>query len=129
MKCKTSNCRNKSYVYKKNGKVISRYNLCTKCRRRRQKEKNILRYTFDYLKQNAKRRGKEFILTIEEFKDFCIKTDYLNLKGKNANSLTIDRIDNKKGYQIDNIQAVSLSYNSRKSYFEKDFFEKHGYIP
>jgi hypothetical protein len=51
-----------------------------------------------------------------EFKEFCRKTDYIELKGKSANSLSIDRKKSWLGYDFDNIQVLTLSENSRKEH-------------
>ena len=66
------------------------------------------------LKANAKRRGKEFSLTFEQFRDFAIKTDYHQKKGVEKESFHIDRIDEEKGYSIDNIQVLTNSQNVKK---------------
>lgn len=71
-------------------------------------------YTYNILHQNAKRRGKEFKLTLEEFKTFCDETNYIELKGETKKSDSIDRIDPRKGYEIGNIQVLSLQANSSK---------------
>ena len=71
-------------------------------------------YFYTKLKANAKQRGKEFTLTKEEFEAFCNETKYLELKGKSADSYTIDRIDASKGYSIDNIQILTLRANGLK---------------
>ena len=68
---------------------------------------------------NAKRRGKDFRLTLAEFELFCEQTNYLVLKGKTAKSASIDRIDHTRGYFIDNIQVLSLSDNSKKQHTDK----------
>ncbi len=94
--------------------------LCHKHRKRLQKETNPLVYCYGYLKQNAKRRGKSFELSIEEFKQFCEETGYLELKGKAGNSASIDRIDPSRGYSLDNIQVLSLADNSRKAHDDKN---------
>jgi hypothetical protein len=60
---------------------------------------------------NAKRRGKEFTLTFDEFKEFCMKTGYDEKKGKSSDSLSIDRIESSNGYSKDNIRAITLSDN------------------
>lgn len=88
--------------------------FCAKHRKRYQKENNPIMYVYGYLKQNARRRGKAFDLTLPEFGKFCQETGYLDGRGKLKKSLTIDRIDPTKGYSIDNIQVLSLSDNSRK---------------
>ncbi len=96
-------------------KHSARDHFCPKHRKRYQKEKDPVLYTYGFLKQNAKRRKKPFPLTIEEFRQFCRETNYIELKGRLKKSATIDRIDSKKGYSIDNIQILSLSQNSSKS--------------
>lgn len=103
MKCKTKHCRNE-------GKPV----ICNTCRDRKFKEAHPEAYAYNKLKCNAKRRGKEFDLTINEFKEFCVKTQYLRGVGKFASSFSIDRIDPDKGYTKDNIQVLTLAENSRK---------------
>jgi hypothetical protein len=88
--------------------------FCHKHHARFQKETNPIGYTFNLLHQNAKRRGKEFKLTLGEFKTFCEETNYIELKGKTKKSASIDRIDPRKGYEIGNIQVLSLQANSSK---------------
>ncbi len=98
--------------------------LCHMHRMRRVRETNPIQYVFNNLRCNAKRRGKEFNLTLREFRNWIATTDYMKRRGKTADSLSIDRIDNSKGYKIGNLQIVTLSYNSRKSYFDI-WFEEH----
>ena len=73
-----------------------------------------MRYAYCTLKANAKRRGKEFSLTFDQFKKFAIETNYLRGKGKQSTSYSIDRIDNERGYTVDNIRIMTLADNSRK---------------
>ena len=94
------------------------YKLCFKHKREKQKIENPLRYWFDILRQNAKRREIDFGLTIEEFKLFCDRTNYLEKKGQDAGSYTIDRIKNSIGYYLDNLQVLTLSQNSRKRFID-----------
>lgn len=55
-------------------------------------------------------------------KRFCHKhharfqngTNYIELKGKTKKSASINRIDPRKGYEIGNIQVLSLQANSSK---------------
>ena len=103
--CETPYCRNKAGKHR---------TVCYKCKSRRAKEINLVGYTFNALKQNAKRRGKEFTITLNYFKNFCKETDYLTKKGQKKTSLTVDRKDSKKGYVPGNIQALSLIQNSIK---------------
>ena len=42
------------------------------------------------------------------------QSDYLITKGKRGQNATIDRIDNRKGYSINNIQLLTNRINSSK---------------
>lgn len=86
------------------------------------RKKNPIRSAYTTLKCNAKRRGKVFKLTFEEFKEFAIKTDYINRKGITATSYHIDRIDENKGYTVDNIQVLTNRDNVKK-YFNHYYDE------
>ena len=110
MKCQTPGCRNDRYHY-------SRY--CNACTTRKFRKNHPIKAAYDILKHNAKRRGKEFDLTLEQYKAFVIQTNYIKGKGKEAASLHIDRKDEEKGYTIDNIQILTNSQNVKKylSYF------------
>jgi hypothetical protein len=88
--------------------------LCPCCRKRRQKITDPVRYTFNALKNNAKRRGKEFSISLEYFKGFCIETGYIESKGRRFDSMTIDRIDSRRGYVEGNIRVLSNSANASK---------------
>lgn len=57
---------------------------------------------------------------MEEFEEFCNNTQYLEKKGIEAESLTIDRIINTRGYEADNIQSMTKSDNSRKGCYDMD---------
>lgn len=81
---------------------------------RRFRAKNPDKAAYYALKYNAKRRNKPFELTFEQFKEFCDTTGYVEGRGKNRDSLTIDRIDRHKGYTVDNIQIMSHFENSVK---------------
>jgi len=105
MKCSTKYCRNERAPNR---------TICHKCRSRLFREKHPEIYFFNALRNNARRRGKEFTLTLGQFKQFCKETGYLQGKGKQRNDMTIDRIDSSKGYSIDNIQILTLSDNSMK---------------
>lgn len=90
--------------------------FCWRCRFKIRMEKNPLRYWFGSLRRTAKRRGKEFSLTFEQYKEFAERTDYARLKGKSSLSLSVDRIDNSKGYSADNIQCLTIRENVRKQF-------------
>lgn len=91
-----------------------RYSKCHSCIKRKSIERDPVRYCFINLKANAKKRGKEFTLTLEFFRQFCRATNYIQNKGTTSESYSIDRIDNEKGYTPDNIRILTLSDNSKK---------------
>lgn len=103
-KCATEFCRNKA-----DGQ---RY--CEKCAKAKWRSDNPLKAAFHNLKTNAKRRGKEFSLTLADFEAFCFETNYISGKGKSKTSLTIDRIDNTRGYHLDNLRVITNEENARK---------------
>ena len=101
-------------AYRCGNKRTAKDRFCSKHSHRYQRDTNPIGYVFHALRQNARRRGKEFSITIEEFRTFCEETDYLNKRGKTGKSASIDRIDNSKGYSLYNIRVISLSENSYK---------------
>jgi hypothetical protein len=103
--CKAYRCKCEKGIKKR---------FCDKHHARFQKEVNLAGYTYNLLKQNAKRRNKTFGLTLGQFKKFCEATGYLEMKGKKASSASIDCIDPSKGYVEGNIRVLSLSQNSSK---------------
>jgi len=108
-------------AYRCKNKKMDRHRFCSKHAKRYQKEVNPENYYFNILRSNANRRGKQFSLTLEEFKVFCKRTGYLEKKGKSAGSASIDRIDPSKGYQLDNIQMITLADNTRKMHEDCPF--------
>jgi len=106
------------------------HNICQTCEKRRYRAKNPIQASLTNLQQNCKRRKKEAIkrglsealaetryactLTIEEFTEFCYRSDYIAGKGRTVESYSIDRVNPERGYHIDNIQRLTVSENSRK---------------
>ena len=105
MDCKTKYCRNQT-----KGKRI----LCAKCASRKWREENPVKASYANLKNNAKRRGKAFEITLEWYKEFAVRTKYIYGKGRTRESLHIDRIDETKGYTEDNLQALENHKNVTK---------------
>lgn len=87
--------------------------------KQRWRANNPIKAAFVQLRDNAKRRRKEFTLTLEEFTSFCMATTYLDGKGRERQCLTIDRIDPSKGYTFDNIQPLTCSENTIKGNKER----------
>jgi len=104
-KCSTPYCRN--------DRVKGR-TKCSKCNMRWLKEHHLDTYTFNILRCNAKRRGKIFNITLNQFRKFCKETNYLELKGKNASSASIDCKIPEKGYSYENMQILTLAENTIK---------------
>jgi len=87
--------------------TAKRGRYCFKCISRKRKEKDPVREAYHKLKSNAKRRGKYFDLTLEQFRCFCIKTKYISKRGRERDSYHIDREDESGGYTINNIQLLT----------------------
>jgi len=104
--CAAKFCRNKTP-----------FTLCSTCRSKKAREKDPVKYAFNALKNNAKRRNIPFTITLEQFREWCVKVQYIGFKGRSANSYTIDRRYNDIGYHIDNIQVMTKSDNIKKYFF------------
>lgn len=124
--CIVSQCSCSQYISisKKTGKKTTSL-FCPRHRRQREKERNPIVYYFGALKQAARQRGKEFKLTLQQFRDFCSRTNYIELKGREANSLSIDRINPLLGYEVGNIQVLTKSENTRKMHADKKWMKKY----
>ena len=103
-----------------------KHSYCYACAKAANRARYPLKAAYLNLKDNAKRRGKEFDLTFEQFQIFAAKTDYMRKKGIHSESYHIDRIDETKGYTINNIQVITNCENLRK--FRK-FKERINNIP
>lgn len=113
-KCQTKYCRNKTkYV-----------GYCSTCRSKKCRDKDPVRYAFNNIRNRAKQRGLAFTITLEQFRQFCIKTRFIAGKGRSSESYTIDRIYNGVGYHIDNIQVLRKCDNVRKYYLSYDWEHK-----
>jgi len=105
MKCATKQCRNER---------AKRRTLCHKCKARRYAKNNPIQISYQNLRGNAKKRGKQFDLTFDEFKEWAVKTEYMMGKGKSKNGFHVDRIREYEGYNINNIQVLTNSQNVKK---------------
>lgn len=94
--------------------LVKNSNLCHSCKKERFKLNNPVKYAWMVLRNNAKRRKKDFSLTLEEFKLFCVKTKLLVGRGIEKDSWHIDRIDEDEGYHAWNIQVLTNSENIKK---------------
>ena len=104
--CCAYNCTSEP-VYRKGG-------LCHKHYARKRRETDPIGTRYSQFKNNAGTRHKDFSITIEQFRQFCIDTGYLIVKGRRGKNSTIDRIKNEFGYHIWNIQLLTIRQNSSK---------------
>jgi len=88
---------------------------CNRCKARRFKEAHPLKYAFNKLRGRARERGHQFSLSLSQFMDLAHKSGWATGRGKTADSLSFDRIDETQGYHVDNLQVLTLSENSAKS--------------
>lgn len=103
--CKHWGCKNTARTGKRD---------CQTCLSRKTRIKNPERYAFNQVKRSADMRDIPFTLTFDQFLEFDRQTSYVANKGHGTESLTIDRIDSSKGYQFDNIRALTMSENCAK---------------
>lgn len=123
-KCVTKWCRNKRAAkitrYKSpSGKVIEYHGfltVCWKCHSRQLKARHPATYALNAMRGRARQRGLPFTITLAEFREFCKQTGYLEKKGQEPHSMTIDRIDHDKGYHIWNIRLLTHAENSENGH-------------
>jgi len=104
-KCKTKYCR---------GFRGGRSLYCNSCRHDRERNADPVKYCYDQLKRNARRRGKIFTITLEYWRQFCYRSDYIQNKGKMRESYTVDCFDPGLGYIEGNIRALPNHQNAAK---------------
>jgi hypothetical protein len=88
--------------------------ICETCKSRAWRARNPIGALFANLKVSAGKREISFELTLAEFTEFCIATDYHKKHGKDPDSLTVDRIRPWEGYHARNIRALSHQKNSAR---------------
>jgi hypothetical protein len=97
-----------------NNATIGRQRDCNTCKGRKTRINNPKRYAFQQVKRSADMRNIPFELTFEEFLEFDKQTGYVASKGREKESLTIDRIESSKGYEVGNIRAITWQDNCAK---------------
>ncbi|EIQ01120.1 hypothetical protein OpiT1DRAFT_05688 [Opitutaceae bacterium TAV1] len=107
--CKVKGCRHRVTATQRR----KQGGFCRRCKELRYKATHPYTYTLNKLRNNARRRGIPFDLTLEEWIMFCDLTGYMTVSGRFADNLSVDRIDPKRGYTLDNIRAVTVSMNAR----------------
>lgn len=114
--CCANGCQNKP-VAKLGGLCYKHYQ-----RKRRKEDPVGVRYT--QFKTNARNRNVENSVTLEEFRRFCEKNQYIVKKGRRGQNATIDRLCNVHGYHIWNMGIKTNRANASKgARFRGDDFE------
>ncbi len=118
---------NKKYICITDGcrkEVPKSRKTCWKCQKAKYRKNNPVKAAYQILRWNAQRRYKYHLgfLTFEEFEKFCRETNYIELKGRYKESISIDRIKNYLGYVYDNMRVVTVGFNSAKGVSD-EFFE------
>jgi len=88
--------------------------LCHKHYAIYRRQKDPVYDRFVNFKGNALRRGKTFEITLSEFREWCLEKGYIIKKGMRGMRCTVDRVNNKIGYRIDNIQLLTIQKNIEK---------------
>jgi hypothetical protein len=85
--------------------------VCWKCHSRKLKQRHPATYVLNFLRNRARQRKIPFTITLVEFRQFCRETNYLELKGRTPEALSIDRKDHDKGYHLWNICVRNFQEN------------------
>lgn len=102
--------------------------LCSSCRSRKTRAADPVRASFIARRNNADRRGKPFTITLEYFREWCIKVNYFRYKrGRAADSYTVDCKINELGYVPGNLQLLTNRDNVKK-YITYDYKRKQVHI-
>jgi hypothetical protein len=117
--CREPRCKNPRRFNKK--RKAHDLHVCHKHESRRKRAANKMWAAWRALKDHAKSRrskrwpkGIPFHLKLGDFVKFARQTDYLNRTGNNGHCLTVDRIDDTRGYFKNNIQPLTRIKNSEK---------------
>lgn len=94
---------------------------CHTCDCRKKRAADRMWAAWRSLKDHAKARkskkwpnGIPFRLPLAAFVRFAKQSDYLNRTGINGHCLTVDRINEDRGYYTNNIQPLTRAKNSEK---------------
>ena len=101
-KCKTKFCRNKKHGFR---------SYCQTCNSRKYRADHPELYAYNTFVYNEKRRGKFVDLTFAEFLEVIEGTQYMELRGRKNESLTIHRIVQEGGAVKTNLKVVSNRAN------------------
>ena len=117
--CTTLDCKNEA---------VSGRTICNTCKSKAFRSKDQVRYFLANLKRSAIKRHIPFDLELEEFRAWTVKVKFRFGIKKHGDRDSVDRIRNNEGYNITNIQKLTVSQNSKK-YHNHDKKEYGGYKP
>jgi hypothetical protein len=98
-----------------NNKCVGK--LCSTHRSQKCRESDPVRYSYNNLRNNSKRRNIPCTITLDEYREFCTGVKYIGFSGRASESLTIDRKKNWLGYTKDNIQVMKKGLNVKKYFY------------
>lgn len=104
-KCIVKYCRNSP---------VSGSRLCSKHKHQRRKVNDPIGYYFDIARQNARARKIPFEIDKKYFTKLVLATDYMKKGGRDNSSLTLERVNNNKGYIKGNVKIISFEQNREK---------------
>lgn len=109
---------------KRNNFDYSIKNILTSARSRAKKNKLEFNIDFDFIKELFNSQNKKCIKTGIEFELNKHEIKINQKRNLSPWTLSIDRIDNSKGYTKDNVQLVCLIYNIAKNWWnEKEVYK------
>ena len=88
--------------------------ICNMHRQKIWRKQNPESARYETCRTNAKRRRKVWGITREEWAALCRLTRYHEGTGWGPEALTLDRIDSRKGYTLDNVRVIVQRLNSAK---------------
>lgn len=95
-KCTTPYCRGIPPKYRKQ---------CSKCRSRKYKKEHPFKYSFNYHRNNARKRNISWELSFEEFKKLWLRSGKWEKK-KRGEAWEMHRLDPDQGYKKENIVII-----------------------
>lgn len=84
---------------------------CQTCQSRIKRMTHDDRYAYSNLRASARKRGIGFHLSFEDFAEFCATTGYLEQRGKEPHSLSIDRRFTDRPYELGNLRIMTYEAN------------------
>jgi len=112
-------------------KEINKKNAVSLREKRNSDKDTFIEYAFASLKRGAYKRNISWNLEFDQFKSVAESVEYCALSNRpvffeigNRDRISVDRIDNTRGYDFDNIQFVSTEVNMiRNSLSMQDFLK------